>query len=72
MLMIGAGLVIQSLYRMQHERLGFQTVGLTTLETPLAPERRAVPRHIQFTDAMMDGLRRIPGVERVAATSCCS
>jgi putative ABC transport system permease protein len=69
MLMIGAGLVIQSLYRMQQERLGFETVGLTTFETPLAPERRPAPQRIQFTDTMMDGLRRIPGVERVAAIS---
>jgi len=39
-LLISAGLLIQSLYRMHQERLGFRPQGLITFRTPLARDRR--------------------------------
>ena len=69
-LLIGAGLLIQRLYRIQQERLGFTPEGLITFETPLSPERRNdAVRRIQFARAMLDELHAIAGVRGVAAAS---
>lgn len=68
-LLIGAGLLIRSLYNMQQERLGFNTAGLVTFETPLAADRRDNVARQNFVRAMLDELQSVPGVRGVAATN---
>jgi putative ABC transport system permease protein len=69
-LLIASWLLIQSLYRLQQERLGFAPQALVTFETPFAAERAGNARErLAFVRALMTQLERIPGVERVAATN---
>jgi predicted permease len=70
MLLAGAGLLIQSLYRVHQERLGFTPQELITFQTPLAPERRQnTADRLNFTRAMLERLQAAPGVRGVAATN---
>jgi hypothetical protein len=41
--LVTAVLLIQSLYRLQQERLGFRPQGLLAFSTPLAPAQRRSP-----------------------------
>ncbi len=67
-LLVAAALTIQSLYRMQHERLGFTPQGLITFRTPPTPERRRNATALwNFETALLDRLRAVPGVRSVAA-----
>jgi putative ABC transport system permease protein len=69
-LLVSAGLLIQSLYRMHQEELGFQPRGLITFNTPIAAARRQTDadfRRLQAT--MLERLQSLPGVTRVAATN---
>lgn len=66
-LLIAAGLLIQSLYHMHQERLGFTPQGLVTFETPLAPERRQGAARLNFSRALLERLSALPGVRGVAA-----
>jgi putative ABC transport system permease protein len=69
-LLIASGLLIQSLYRLYQERLGFSPEGLMTFETPFAPERanNATDR-LNFTRALLERLEQLPGVRGAAATT---
>lgn len=69
-LLIASGLLIQSLYRLQQQRLGFSPDGLMTFETPFAPERanNATDR-LNFTRALLERLEQLPGVRGAAATT---
>jgi predicted permease len=69
-LLIACGLLIQSLYRLHQERLGFSPDGLITFETPFAPERanNATDR-LNFTRALLERLEQLPGVRGAAAIS---
>src|SRR5258708_6599386 len=66
--LIAAGLLVQSLYRLHQERLGFVPRGLVTFET-LAPARRDTPQRLAFTEAMRQALQSLPGVRGVAAVN---
>lgn len=69
-LLIGAALLIQTLYRMSQEPLGFTPGGLVTFETPFSPERLRNPDDASnFTVALRERLERMPGVRSVAATN---
>jgi putative ABC transport system permease protein len=66
-LLIAAGLLIQSLYRLRQERLGFQAQGLVTLETPIDREhRRNTAGLSRYVDTLLENLQRTPGVRTVA------
>jgi len=65
MLLIGAGLLIQSLYRLHQERLGFVPHGLITFETPRNP--RKATALASFANALLERLQAVPGVRSVAA-----
>jgi putative ABC transport system permease protein len=68
-LLVSAGLLIQSLYRMHQERLGFAPRGLLTFTTPVArDERRSAAALWNFQTGMTDRLRAVPGVRSVAST----
>ena len=69
-LLVASSLLLQSLYKLHHETLGFVPEGLITFETPFAPERagNAVDR-LNFTADLLERLERIPGVRSAAATT---
>jgi putative ABC transport system permease protein len=66
-LLIAAGLLIQSLYHMHQERLGFTPQGLVTFETPLTPELQQGAGRLNFSRALLERLSTLPGVRGVAA-----
>jgi len=67
-LLVAAGLLIQSLYRLHREQLGFKPRGLITFWTPPTPERRGKFTAIRnFEATLLERLHSIPGVRNVAA-----
>jgi predicted permease len=69
-LLIAAGLLIHSLYRLSRQQLGFDPQRVITFETPFDPARAENPADRSlFTHNMLDRLRTVPGVEYVAASN---
>jgi putative ABC transport system permease protein len=69
-LLVAAGLLIQSLYRLHQEQLGFNPHGLITFSTPPTRERAGNPTaRKSFEDHLMDQLRAMPGIRSVAAVN---
>lgn len=69
-LLVAAGLLIQSLYRLGHEHLGFDPHRVITFETPFAPERANHPADRNaYIRNMLSGLQAVPGVEAAAASN---
>lgn len=67
-LLVSATLLTQSLYRLHHERLGFQPEGLATFNTPIGVERRRAPADLaRFETTLMERIQSLPGVHSVAA-----
>jgi putative ABC transport system permease protein len=70
MLLVGAGLLIESLYRLHQNQLGFDTSGVYTMTTPFAPEARATPSEVwRFEQQVVARLRALPGVTSAATVS---
>jgi putative ABC transport system permease protein len=69
-LLVSAGLLIQSLYRLHQEQLGFKPRGLITFWTPPTAERRGKFAAIRnFETSLLERLQTMPGVHNVAAIS---
>ncbi len=69
-LLISAGLLIHSLYRLSRQQLGFDPHRVITFETPFDPARAKNPAdRTLFTQNMLNRLRAVPGVEYVAASN---
>jgi putative ABC transport system permease protein len=69
-LLVGAGLTIRSLVRLQQVPAGFQTDHVLTVRVDLAPRRYpTASSKAAFWDAARERLRRLPGVEAVGATT---
>jgi len=69
-LLVAAALMIQSLYRLHHERLGFSPQGLITFWTPPTPQRYRTSAELwDFERTMIERLGALPGVRSVAAAS---
>ena len=67
-LLIVAGLLIESLYRLHQQRLGFTPEGRITFQTPLAAQKNPSPtRASAFQRDLMTRLQTLPGVHSVAA-----
>ncbi len=67
-LLVSAVLLIQSLYHLHQERLGFRPQGVLTFATPLASaQRRSAAEVLNFQDAVLERLRALPGVRAVAS-----
>ena len=67
-LLVAAGLLIQSLYRLHQQQLGFNPHGLITFSTPLTKElagNSAARR--SFEESLMARLRALPGIRNVGA-----
>jgi putative ABC transport system permease protein len=68
-LLIGAGLLIRSFRMVLSRDLGFEATNAVAAELSLPPAKYAGGRSVRFYDALMAGLRTIPGVTAVGATS---
>jgi len=69
MLLVGAGLVIQTLERLQHQDLGFGIDHLMHAQLYLPPARYSTPKAITaFCDLLTARLRAVPGVRAVSVT----
>ena len=68
MLLVGAGLLIHSLYQLSLEPLGFNPHGLFTFGTPLDRHPGGFDR-VNFIRGVTERIERIPGIEEVGATN---
>ena len=68
-LLVAAALLIQSLYRVHRERLGFAPGGLITFRTTPPPGQRNPMAVLNFETALLERLRAVPGVRSVAAVN---
>ena len=66
-LVIGAGLMVKSLLKLQAERTGFRSDGLMTFELNLPNARYQTPTAIAFYQRALDEIRAVPGVQSVGA-----
>jgi putative ABC transport system permease protein len=69
-LLIGAGLLVQSLLNLQRARLGFESTGLLTFQ--LAPPTAKYPLNTKaplFYRTLLDSIQTVPGVRGVAVSS---
>ncbi len=67
-MLVSAGLVIASLYRLYNENLGFRPAGLTTVATTFPADRaKTGPALWQIESEEFARLRALPGVRQVAA-----
>ncbi|MGH6681928.1 MAG: FtsX-like permease family protein, partial [Bradyrhizobium sp.] len=67
-LLVGAALLIHSLYQLSLQRLGFDPHGLLTFVTPLEHHPSGFGR-VNFIRSITERLERIPGVVEVSATN---
>jgi putative ABC transport system permease protein len=69
-LLIGAGLLVRSLWELQNVKTGFDPARLLTGEISLPRDRYKDRADIQrFWDQLLDRVRSIPGIESAAATT---
>jgi putative ABC transport system permease protein len=69
-LLIGAGLLVRSLWQLQHVETGFDPSRLLTAELRLPQDRYTTgPAIEQLWAQFLDRVRTIPGVEAAAATT---
>ncbi len=69
-LLVAAALLIQSLYRLNQEALGFSPQGVLTFVTPPRPQRAEnASELILFEDALAAKLASLPGVQSAAAVN---
>jgi putative ABC transport system permease protein len=70
MLLVGAGLLIESLHRLQQEKLGFDPNSLMTMFTPFSSERYLDTARIwEFERQALERIKGLPGVTSVATVT---
>jgi len=69
MLLVGAGLLTQSVLRLQQVNLGFEPEHVLTFQLALPAARYADNRGMQFYQQLMTSLRATPGVSSAAVSS---
>jgi putative ABC transport system permease protein len=70
MLLIGAGLLIRSLYCLHKQKLGFDPRQVYTMETPFASTAKlAAPQIWSFEQEVLGRLEAVPGVKSAAVVS---
>lgn len=68
-LLVGAGLLIHSLYELSLQRLGFKPDGLLTFVTPLGQQHSGGVDRVNVIREITQQLQRIPGVTEVGAAN---
>jgi len=68
-LLVGAGLMIQTLMNMQQVNLGFEPARILSMRVPLDPQRyETVDARGQFFTQLLERIRALPGVADAAAS----
>ena len=65
-LLVGAGLMIQTFIGLKREHLGFQTENILTMQIPLESLHPEYDQRIAFCRQVLDRVERLPGVTAVA------
>jgi putative ABC transport system permease protein len=69
MLLVGAGLLIKSFTRLRQVNPGFSAAHVSTFTVTLSPVKYAtVDQQRAFSDALLEAVHRIPGVDSAAVT----
>ncbi|HKU77097.1 MAG TPA: ABC transporter permease [Pyrinomonadaceae bacterium] len=69
-LLIGAGLMIRSFWKLQNVNPGFDTSNALTMSVALTPTRYSEPhQQLAFLDRALEQIRAVPGVVSVGATT---
>jgi putative ABC transport system permease protein len=69
-LLIGAGLMIRSFWKLQNVNPGFDTSNALTMSVALTPSRYSEPhQQLAFLDRAIEQIRAVPGVVSVGATT---
>ncbi|MCZ6916450.1 MAG: ABC transporter permease [Gemmatimonadetes bacterium] len=68
MVLIGAGLVVRSLWRLQHVDAGFEAHNVLTM-TLAVPFNFDPSRHLTYKDGILERVRALPGVSTAALSS---
>jgi len=69
-LLIGAGLMIRSFWKLQNVNPGFDTSNALTMSVALTPTRYSEPhQQLAFLDRAIEQIRAVPGVVSVGATT---
>ena len=68
-LLVGAGLLVQSLVKLQRVRLGFEPAGLLTFQVTLPATKYPGERAMTFHRQLVEALRTVPGVDEAAVSS---
>jgi putative ABC transport system permease protein len=69
-LLIGAGLMIRSFWKLQNVNPGFDTTNALTMSVELTPIRYSEPhQQLAFFDRAIEQIRAVPGVVSVGATT---
>lgn len=66
-LLVGAGLMMKSLFRLLQANIGFNPDNVLTMNVALPPNYSEPPAMINFFQQMKDRVRALPGVEGVGA-----
>ncbi|HXJ91931.1 MAG TPA: ABC transporter permease [Terriglobia bacterium] len=70
MLLVGAGLLMESLYYLHQQKLGFDPHHLYTMVTPFAPQASATAGEVwNFEQQVLERIHSIPGVTSEAVVS---
>jgi putative ABC transport system permease protein len=68
--LVGAGLLVRSLLRLQEVDPGFRPEGVLTLQVYLSPTKyRDGPQQAAYVQRLLESLRQVPGVQGVGAVS---
>ncbi len=67
LLLVGAGLMVRSLIRINEVEPGFDVQGITTFRLSLPRARYTPDQRVAFIDRLTERLRATPGVDEVAA-----
>ena len=69
-LLVAAGLLTHTLYRLRYADLGLRPEGVLTLRTALPASRYGdASRRVRFYDAVLEGVERLPGVVAAGYTT---
>ena len=70
MLLVGAGLLIESLYYLHQQKLGFDPLHVYTMNTPFAPEARVTAEQVwNFEQQVLGHIKAVPGVTSAAVVT---
>ncbi len=73
MLLVGAGLLVQTVYKLRYQDLGFQSENVLTLRTSLSNKKyEEHSKRVSFYDGVLERVKHLPGVVSAGYTTTVS